>query len=455
MRRFGGVVAVTLTACAPPVAPSGPVSGTGYVDLVLDVAARGIVAEEVVGVTVGGIEAYDLRADDGLLTVTVQGGPPGEAEVVVSTAKETWSVGALVYEGPVDPLFDRYVAFGASLTQGTRDAVPSASAQLAGPAMAIARSAGAWLSLPMLADPLVPMGPSDVGEDCSTPGTVSFIVQGLVGTLELLRDPKSGLTDLARARVTPELRPHNVAVGNATLVFQRIAYDGRAEDVVAQMVARLSIEASGSDLFAPLDQTPLERVLELDPTLLVSFDLWGNDAIYALFGGKGPEEMTPVAVLAAELEAQLDVLEASGAEVVLAALPDVTLLPGINLDPAELGVVTERVAAYNAAARRLAATRPWLHIAPLDEVVADVAVNGFPVGDEVLTTKALGGLLSLDGLHFTDTGYAMAANVVLATIREELGVEVPDVDVEAVLATDARSPKALLAAGVPEHCFVR
>ncbi len=454
MRRFGGVVAVALAGCAPPVVPSEPVSGTGYVDVVLDVAARGIVADEVVRVSIGSVDAYDVRSDGDHVIVTVQGGVPGEEQVVVYTTTHAWSVGYLTYTAPIDPLFDRFVAFGASLTQGTRDAVPSRSAQLAGPAMAMARSAGAWLSLPILTDPLTPMQPSDVAADCSTPNTVSFIVQGLVGTLDALKDPVTGFTDLSRARVTPELRPHNVAVGNATLVFQRIAYDGRAEDVVAQMVARLSIEASGSDLFAPLDQTPLERVLELDPTLLVSFDLWGNDAIYALFGGKGPEEMTPVAVLAAELEAQLDVLEASGAEVVLAALPDVTLLPGINLDPAELGVVGERVAAYNAAARSLAATRPWLHIAPLDEVVADVAVNGFPVGNEVLTTKALGGLLSLDGLHFTDTGYAMAANVVLATIREELGVDVPDVDVEAVLAADPRSPKALLAAGVPERCLV-
>lgn len=445
------LMGVVGSGCSAPLLDSD-VPGTGYVDLTLDLAAHGVSPEAVVELTVGGLRAYDLRPDGDDLTFTVQGGGPGEAAVVATLAEGDVTLGTLTYAGPVDPLFDRFVAFGASLTQGTRDAVPTASAQLAGPAMQIARVAGAWLPLPLLADPLIPMEASDVAADCSTPDTVSFIVGGLLETLDRLVDPVTGGTNLALGRVTPEVTPHNVAVGNATVAFQRVGYDGRAEDVVAQMIGKLTLEPSGSDLFEPLATTPIQRVVGLDPTLVVSFDLWGNDIIYALFGGDSVDDITPVADVAAELEVQLELLDATGAVVILAALPDVTVLPGIDLTEEDRVAVQGVVAAYNQVARDAAATRDWLYIAPLDEVVANLG-EGLEVGDARLTTDALGGLLSLDGLHFTDTGYAMAANAVLGVIRDELGVDVPDVDLGAVYATDIRTPAALAAAGVDPACL--
>lgn len=452
MRRRATLVAALIAGCTgSDAADLGTLPAPGYVDLEVPLDD---VPGDPVAVFVGDLEAYDLRQAGDVLTVTVQGGPAGPAVVTVQTDELDVPVGTVTFEEPVDPLFDRVVAFGASLTQGTRDAVPTESSQLAGAAMQMARAANAYFPQPILTDPLVPMGPGDVDpETCQTPDTVSFIVNGVLDAFDRLKDPVTEEADLRRARVTPELEPWNVAVGNAPISFQRVGYRNRAEDVVAQMLSKLTLEARGNDLFESLEHLPIDRVVDLEPTLVLSFDLWGNDAIYALFAGTGPEEMEDPADVAAELDAQIEILEATGAVVVLAALPDVSLLPGIVLTADEKVDVRARVEAYNAAARERAATRDWLTIAPLDDEVDRLAREGLTVGDVTLTVDALGGLLSLDGLHFTDTGYAMSANVMLDTIDEVYGVDVPRIDLEAVYATDTRSPQALLDAGVPAKCL--
>ena len=95
-----------MAGCSAPLL-SEALPGTGYVDLELDLADRGVDASQVTDVLVGGIRAYDLRREDQVLTITVQGGPPGEADVVVRTADGETTLGAITYEGPIDPIFDQ------------------------------------------------------------------------------------------------------------------------------------------------------------------------------------------------------------------------------------------------------------------------------------------------------------------------------------------------------------
>ncbi len=73
--------------------------------------------------------------------------------------------------------------------------------------------------------------------------------------------------------------------------------------------------------------------------------------------------------------------------------------------------------------------------------------------DEVLTTDMLGGLIGLDGLHYTATGYALVATMFALSINEQIGGDVLLPDAEAVLAADPNSPAALAAAGLdPAAC---
>ena len=70
------------------------------------------------------------------------------------------------------------------------------------------------------------------------------------------------------------------------------------------------------------------------------------------------------------------------------------------------------------------------------------------VGDQRLGAERFGGIVGLDGVHFTDTGYAFLANLFIAEINQVLGTDVPAISLAPVLAMDPESPAALRAAGV-------
>lgn len=441
-------LALGLIACSAPQAlDQTSMPATGYADLRIDTTVFGVSPGDVTEVTVGPHRAYDLREEDGVLVVTVQGAPPGDVSVTLDTPDGAVDAGTLTFEPPVDAVFERFVAFGASLTQGTRDAVPTTSSQLAGPAVHIARSAGAYFPLPLLADPLLAMAPVDV-ENCQPPGTVDFIVGNLESAIKGLEDPEDRTLHVDRARITPELIPHNIAVGNAKIATQQ-AWGGA--DVVAKLLGRLTLEPWGDDLFAPLEKTLFERLEALEPTLLVSIDLYGNDAILPVFEGRSIRTMPTADEIGTELLAQLERLEATGAEVVLATLPDVTLLSGIQEQTSEddQAFMRARVGEYNTRLIDAAASRDWLHVVDLATVV-DSWDGGVDVGDKRLSVELFGGLISLDGVHFTDTGYAIAAEEVLKVLRADFGLDLPSIDIEAVLAQDTRSPEALASAGLTD-----
>lgn len=448
-----GVIPVAALALAACVEPQVPLSvermpATGYAPVTVDLSRHPLDPGDITQLRVGPLPAYDLRADGDTLTFMVQGGPPGEAEVIAEGPDGPTSLGVLTYEEPVHPLFSRMVAFGASLTQGTRDAVPTASAQLSGPAMQLARAAGAPFPLPLLADPLTPMTVDDI-RDCESPDTVGFILGGIGDATARLTDPSTQQLDLTRARVTPEVQPFNVAIGNTRIAAQRL---GTGIDPVAALLGRLTLEASGSDLFAPLLQTPIERVLALQPTLIISFDLFGNDLIRPVLEQGRVSAIDPPEQMRDELSHQLDLLEAANAPIVLATLPDVTLLSEFDdLDPDEADALRDLVASYNEVLRAQADARPLLYLAEVAEEV-ETFRDGIEIGGQTLSPRPFQGLVSLDGLHFTDTAYALVAQVVLDTLEDQLDVRVPPIDVEAVLAVDPRSPQALRDQGLDPAC---
>ena len=95
----------------------------GYFEITLDPIATGLAPGAIDGVTVGGIAAYALVAqDDGLLRVTIQGHPQsGEAEIIVHSDEESHVLESpFRYNPPLSEHFERFVAIGASLTLCTR-----------------------------------------------------------------------------------------------------------------------------------------------------------------------------------------------------------------------------------------------------------------------------------------------------------------------------------------------
>ena len=103
--------------------------------------------------------------------------------------------------------------------------------------------------------------------------------------------------------------------------------------------------------------------------------------------------------------------------------------------------------AGNARLKEQAALYDNVHVVDLEARVKEWAVSGVQVGDETLYIRQYGGLVGLDGLHFTDTAYALVANLFIETMEEVLGTEIPKIDLAAIWAQDRERPDVLLEAG--------
>src|SRR5207247_2326377 len=120
------------------------------------------------------------------------------------------------------------------------------------------------------------------------------------------------------------------------------------------------------------------------------------------------------------------------------------------LDAAERVQVRARVSAFNdeiAAAIADTERTRGVVIAPVDLFTGfdQLGASGVDLnadGTPDLTTRYLGGIFSLDGIHPTRTGNALIANTFIEAINARFGESIPHVDVARVAAPDplAHSP---------------
>ena len=412
----------------------------------------------VEAVTVGGVATYDLVQDGDQVTATFQGATAGDYEVVIWSEGVDVLAGTLTVDPPADPLFDRVVGVGASLTQGVQDGVPTFRGAFMSPGAQMTRQVGAHYGLPLLVDPLFPtITPDDLGPapDCDSPAVVKHVTDAAIDVLNALNDDEGNFRyDLGR--VDPDLEIHNAAVGG----FQvGNLTEPLTDDFTRGFVGHLVLDPYGG-LNDSIPFSQVDLALERDPTLVLSFDTYGNDLIGAvvLSGKVDLNQITSEEDWEDDIVRLMDQLSASDAEVFLANSPRPGLLPAakdqVNRsdDPeAEQAKVDEADAItlrYNARLDEIAADYPQVHIVDAWQYAEDLAADGLVSDGQELDVLRYGGLLSLDGVHFTDTGYAAFANLYFDAIETELGVAVEPIDVDAITAADPRSPRALEEAGL-------
>jgi lysophospholipase L1-like esterase len=68
---------------------------------------------------------------------------------------------------------------------------------------------------------------------------------------------------------------------------------------------------------------------------------------------------------------------------------------------------------------------------------------GMPIDGATLTLGYLGGFYGIDGIHLTNTGYALVANQFIAAMNTGLGLSIPAADIPAVAAKDPLFPSNL------------
>lgn len=452
---------------------AGPQSGY----FALRVADPALDPTSALGMRVGRNKAYDLVAEDEdvlratVLRATVQGEPdPGPVDLQIDGVTIT---GGFRYEPPSDPRFARLVAIGASLTQGVQNGVPTHHGGLMSPPAQLARQLGGYFPLPLLIRDFLPqIAPADLGPPpaCAPPDIVAFVAAQAFEVLPKLRD------GYQLARIDPDIDVRNLAVGGARIAT--VVHGPPADDFAANFVARLVYDPYNA---GPVERSQLDLLEALAPTIVVSTDLYGNDVAAALLIADviDPSLMTPLASFEADLALLVERVSATGAEMFIANLPKPSLLPltadkrarmiALAVEEARNNGGDERAAAQQAAAQadqaiaevdahaaafndvlsQAAAGEPRLHVVDLATRVAELAeTGGLEAGGQSLTTQKLGGLLGFDGVHFTDTGYAMIANVFVEAINSVLGTQVPLIDLAAIVASDPGSPAAIAAAGI-------
>jgi lysophospholipase L1-like esterase len=85
----------------------------------------------------------------------------------------------------------------------------------------------------------------------------------------------------------------------------------------------------------------------------------------------------------------------------------------------------------------------------INALFAQTTANGIVENGIPGNTSFLGGVFSLDGIHPTNTGYAVVANKFIDTINASLGKTYADVDVAAIAAVDPLYPP------YPGHHFIK
>lgn len=425
----------------PPLDLLEPAAGslTGYYPVLVDLSEVGLSPEDVVGVVIGGVNAIDVAtAADGRLSVLVQGAPQaGTANIDLLTTDESIRFPQpLLYQAPLDSAFDRVVAFGASLTQGVQDGTPTHDGVMGSPALTLARSMGAWMPQPVLIEGLFPtLGLDTVGPapECESASVPDFIRQALTDVLGRLADPDEGLAYWV-GRSDPDVAVRNVAAGNFKV--DDMLMGPEIDELVQNFLGPLSIDPY-AEFGGGSRWTMLDAVERLEPTVIVSFDLMGNDVL----------SKTPIEDMEENVPPLVARLAATGAQVFLADMPDPAILKG-SLGDDPLGDDEQELADLSNALLRTEADRyDNVHVVPVAERANEFAAEGVFAGGEELTVDMLGGILSFDGLHFSDAGYALVADLFVEEINATLGTALPAIDVGAAVLSDIHSPSAVVAAG--------
>lgn len=405
------------------------------------------------GVTVGGIATYDLDAGAQVITATIQGGTsPGPAEIVVTGSKgQLTAATAFTYDPPLAHVPQSWVAFGASLTMGFQSLGLSPHSQTHSAAADITGAAGVYLGIPLFSPTALPeLQTSDFDKQCvQTSGGLSF--------------GAGALSDPASARIDPTLmHPRNIAVGGSTV--NDILNGGMETAVAFQENIVEDPDIAPNDIFNPPAESQIDRVVAFDPDVGMSTDLLANDVDGSVVASDDlhPELITPVATLQPLLATITERLGKLHGQFFIATLPDLTFIPNVvalrastiasgKETPASFDALVQQIQQatdqLNAALVAAMAPYPNLHVVDFHGEAETDLTQGIVVSGQTLTVAQFGGLLSLDGLHFTDTGYAVLANLFINTMNPVLGTHIPDIDLAAVLAEDPLSPDALRAQG--------
>jgi len=360
--------------------------------------------------------------------------------------------------------FSRLVIVGDSLSAGFQNDSLLDSQQVNGYANLVAQQAHAPLILPLIAPPGIP-------------NVLTLVSAGPPPIVA----PVPGIST---GRDNPTVQATDLAVPGAKAADVLNDRPATSTNVLTQLILGVP------GLLAGINRSQIEWAEALHPTFAI---LWigNNDVLGAALAGT-PALATPVNVFQTQFGQIADRLAATGAKLTFVNIPDVTevaaLTPaetvaqelgipfpvfsavlGVNagdlltpnaltiiqniltgkaagplpgtvvLTVAEQAQIKQIVNGYNA----FIAAEAKLHGAALvnfHDTLDRINARGLEVRGQRLTTDFLGGLFSLDGVHPTNTGYAVIANLVIHAIDRTFDADIDEVSIERIAREDPLVP---------------
>src|ERR1017187_6518062 len=354
----------------------------------------------------------------------------------------------------------RFVVAGDSLSAGYQNSQLIESGQVHGYANVIATQADVSLKLPLLPPPGYPQisieqnyavvtGLTPIPRlntrptlDVAVPG---FTVAALVGlpsscppdwtnpiavmAAEILNPSCSnpGPTELAEAAA---LKPTTAIlwVGSNDVLFSLLFNSTDPTDIGTfytqhSLATTTLVHASKSLVLANIPDVTRTAYLTSVPDLAAILKL-PVATVYAVFGLHLGDMVTPYAFPA------IQAMKTS-----LTHLPDSGPQGPIVIRAARILQIRATVVAYNIAIA-IEAAFSGATLVDIYSLVNNLADHGVVVNGRTLTTDFMGGLFSLDGVHHTNTGYAIIANEFIKTMNRSLRTNIPLADVVKVSLTD-------------------
>jgi hypothetical protein len=106
------------------------------------------------------------------------------------------------------------------------------------------------------------------------------------------------------------------------------------------------------------------------------------------------------------------------------------------LTAADAATIRAQVNSYNSAIATAVASVPKATLVDVHSLIDQISQNGYNVPGRNLNTGYLGGLFSLDGIHPTNTAYAILANQFIATMNTNLHTSIPPVNITPIAKRD-------------------
>ena len=436
---------------------------------------------------------YEVEYKSGTITGFVQGNDKaGKYSIKIFTNKGNFLLkNSFEYLPLKYPMFRKMVSIGASYTHGFISMGLDWELQQYSPFAQVAKQAGAYFPQALVRKGILPPQPPEtLLSDCTATLPTDILLRRILNTLKILKNEKGkNVLVLATYRKNPDIQTYNAGIGGAT-ILDTVEGPRKGRIPALAVLENLSFYPYIKiyNAFSPPPSgSPANYAANLHPTIVFSTDLYADDILeFALLKGTPSlEDVTPVETVKKELNKLFTLFQNIGAQLFIANMPDITAMPILSRAKNSLlwkGYAEEDVeewwnglkkisAEYSKAFTEVAEKFENVHIVDFRGYIEkiessktngnvykfDNGVNiesgGVKIGDEIFTPDYLGGLVSLDAVHLTYTGYALIADMFIEVVNKELGYDIPYIDLETIAGIDPLTPDRLKELGIDiEEC---